>query len=148
MDLTLGNSWLGLSVEQRRAGIQELEQKCLQLEDTCKAEVPLEELHCNGIYARTVHITKGTCLVGKIHLTDQINVVSKGAIQIATDDGLQVIRAPSIFISKAGVKRAGYALEDTTWTEFLATDKTNSDDIEEEFIVNDYEELDRRLENK
>jgi hypothetical protein len=118
------------------------------MEDTHSVETPIEELFCNGVYARTIRIQKGTCLVGKIHLIDQINVVSQGSIKIATDEGLKIIEAPAIFISKAGVKRAGFALEDTVWTEFIATDKTNEVDIEEEFIVNDYDELDKRLENK
>tara|TARA_R110000796_G_scaffold124706_1_gene239193 strand:+ start:219 stop:671 length:453 start_codon:yes stop_codon:yes gene_type:complete len=111
-------------------------------------EIVAVEYFCGGVYAREITIPKGTALVGEIHLKDQINVVSKGSIKVVTEDGEKIIRAPSTFISKAGVKRAGYAITDTVWTEFIATELTNEDDIRQEFIAPDYEAFDKQLEKQ
>ena len=97
------------------------------------------------MYAREITIPEGVALVGEIHLKDQINVVSKGTIRVFTEDGEKIITAPCTFISPAGVKRAGYAVTETVWTVFHATELTNEDDIRKEFIAPDYITLDKQL---
>jgi len=113
-----------------------------------QVEITAVEYFCGGVYAREITIPEGVALVGEIHLKDQINVVSKGSIKIVTEDGDKIIDAPATFISKAGVKRAGYAITETVWTEFIATELTNEDDIRQEFIAPDYETLDKQLEKQ
>lgn len=126
--------------------------KVLALEKVMKehpqVEITAVEYFCGGVYAREITIPEGVALVGEIHLKDQINVVSKGSIKIVTEDGDKIINAPATFISKAGVKRAGYAITETVWTEFIATELTNEDDIRQEFIAPDYETLDKQLEKQ
>jgi len=126
--------------------------KVLALEKVMKehpqVEITAVEYFCGGVYAREITIPEGVALVGEIHLKDQINVVSKGSIKIVTEDGDKIIDAPATFISKAGVKRAGYAITETVWTEFIATELTNEDDIRQEFIAPDYETLDKQLEKQ
>jgi len=126
--------------------------KVLALEKVMKehpqVEITAVEYFCGGVYAREITIPEGVALVGEIHLKDQINVVSKGSIKIVTEDGEKIIDAPATFISKAGVKRAGYAITETVWTEFIATELTNEDDIRQEFIAPDYETLDKQLEKQ
>jgi hypothetical protein len=124
------------------------------LEDSCKAGIKdktlvpvitkLSEYFSDGCYGRQIFIPKGTCLVGEIHKTEWIIVVSRGKIQIATDTGIQIIDAtkePVTFISEAGAKRAGFALEDTWWTGFRATPLTTEEDIRKEHLVDSYNDL-------
>jgi hypothetical protein len=116
--------------------------KILALEAAMKeheqVEIVAVEYFCGGVYAREITIPEGVALVGEIHLKDQINVVSKGTIRVFTEDGEKTITAPCTFISPAGVKRAGYAVTETVWTVFHATELTNEDDIRKEFIALDY----------
>jgi len=148
MDMAILNeNWATMTVEQRRMGLIQLEESCKALEGTAGVEIPPVEYFCNGVYAREITIPKGTVLVGEIHLQDQINVVSKGTILVATDEGVRTINAPCTFISPAGTKRAGFVLEETTWTVFHATNHTNEEAIRKDFIARDYTTLDKQLEN-
>ena len=128
------------------------------LEDACKAGIKdktlvpviteLNEYFSDGCYGRQIFIPKGTCLVGEMHKTEWIIVVSRGKIQIATDTGIQIIDAtkePVTFISEAGAKRAGFALEDTWWTGFRATPLTTEEDIRKEHLVDSYNDLEINL---
>jgi hypothetical protein len=146
MDLQLQASWTTLSVLARRDAIMGLEDRMRSLEDEQGIEIPPIEYHCNGVYAREIHIPAGVALVGEIHLQAQINVVSKGVIRVFTEDGVKTITAPHTFISPAGTKRAGYVVEDTVWTVFHATTSEDGDEIRKEFIAPNYQELDKQLE--
>lgn len=148
MEITLKDSekyWGNLSIQERRNKILELGEVC---KDMPQVQLELNQYFCNGVYAREMFIPKGVTLVGEIHLFDQINVVSKGKIKVVTDQGEKVIEAPAMFISPAGVKRAGFALEDTIWIEFHSTTLTNEADIRKERIAPDYETLEKVLESK
>lgn len=80
--------------------------------------IEIETTHhfAEGIYAREIFIPAGAKLVGKIHRTAHLNIVSQGAIRVWTEDGEKIIRAPFAFTAKPGTKRVGEALEDTVWT--------------------------------
>lgn len=138
--LKLNEDWKQLTTNERR-------DKLLTLESVCKempqVEIPVVEYFCDGIYAREISAPAGATLVGEIHLKPQLNVVSKGKIRVATEDGIKTITAPATFISPAGVKRAGFVLEDVVWTTFHATTLDNESDIRKEFIAPNYETLDK-----
>jgi len=148
MNLELINSWADLSVPARRDKLIEFENKCRELESEHGVSIEPTHKHCEGVYAREITIQAGVALVGEIHTHAQINVVSKGKIRVATEDGVRTIEAPCTFISPAGTKRAGFALTDTVWTVFHATEETDQQTIKDEFIAPDYETLDNRLEHK
>ena len=135
--------WHQLTTVERRIKILELEQKLLQLEKKQGVKIEAKVYSTGSIYAREIFIPRGAMCVGEIHIHKQINVVSQGAILVATEDDIVLVEAPSTFISKAGVKRAGFALEDTTWTTFLATDKVTDEEIYAEFIAPDFAHFDR-----
>ncbi len=136
-----------LSRQDLRDSIQRLEDACKSgIADNTLEEAPttVTEFYSDGCYGRQMFIPKGTCLVGEIHKTEWIIVVSQGKIRVATDNGVRVIDAtnqPVTFISEAGAKRAGYAIEDTWWTGFRATPLTTEDEIREEHIVSSYDQL-------
>ncbi len=108
-------------------------------------QVDLDELTTHhfapGVYARELFIPKGVVLTGKIHKTEHINIVSQGKIAVATEDGQKIIEAPCIFVSKPGTKRAGYALEDTTWITIHVTEETDLMKIEQQVIATDHGEI-------
>ena len=60
-------------------------------------------------------IPKGTIVMGKIHKYEHPNFVMSGDIVIMTPDGEKRIKAPCQFVSPAGTRRMGLALEDTVW---------------------------------
>lgn len=121
------------------------------LEDVCndaikdgtaeRAEITMNEWFSDGTYARQVVIPANTCLVGETHKEEWIIIVSKGIIEVSTDDGpaitIDASERPQTFISKAGVKRAGFAHTETWWTGLRRTDLLTEADIREEQLVND-----------
>ena len=135
------------SKQQLREDIQKLEDHCIEgiANKTLEpAATEVKQWFSDGCYGRQMFIPKGTCLVGEIHKTEWIIVVSRGKIEVATDTGFELIDAtdtPVTFISKAGAKRAGYALEDTWWTGFRATPLTTEEDIRKEHLVSSYNDL-------
>lgn len=122
---------------------EEIRDKLYRLENTMlqmpQRECPLEHLFAHGIYARQMFIPKGTLLTGKIHKFSHINVVLKGDISVATEHGVQRIKAPAIFVAEPGTKRAGFAHEDTIFINFHGTFETDVSKLEEELVTNDYQ---------
>lgn len=105
---------------------------------------PMDKEYGCGTYARKMFIPKGTLLTGKIHKQKHLNFVMQGKITVITEHGTQLIEAPHIFISEPGVKRAGYAEEDTIWVTIHLTKHLGEDSLdkmEEEVTANSYDEL-------
>ena len=125
--------------------VLEMRDRISSLEDVLRnaEQCEIEPVHyfADGVYAREITILKDTVLTGKIHLTQHLNIISKGKIQIATESGFKIIEAPYTMVSEPGTKRAGYALEDTVWTTIHVTDKTDIEEIEKETVVETYEEF-------
>ena len=110
MDIIPSNKkWLSKTKKERRQSIEELEIQCKALEKDNKADMQLFHYHMEGVYARELHIPKDTTLVGEIHKFDCINIVSKGKIEVVTDEGIDVIEAPITFVSPAGTNAAAIA---------------------------------------
>jgi len=109
-------------------------EKILRLEEAVgrlpQANLPLRHFFCEGLYAREMTIPAGCVLVGYIHIYPCVNIVSKGEITIAMEDGLRRIKAPFTMVSNGGSKKAGYAHEETIWTTIHANFE-NLTDVEE-----------------
>ena len=112
------------------------------------AIAPVNNYICEGNYAREIFINAGTCVVGKIHRHEHINVLSKGKCIVVTEDGREVLEAPKTWISKPGIKRAVYAYTDVIWTTVHPTNETDIEKIEEEVIAPSYDDLNLYLEAK
>ena len=134
----------------------EMRNKILDLEASMEAVggttdgdsiAPVNHYHCTGNYAREIFIAKDTCMVGKIHRHEHINVISQGSCWVVTEEGTELLTAPITFISLPHIKRAVYAVEDTVWTTVHPTDKPDLSDIEDEVIAPSYRDLDNILEN-
>jgi hypothetical protein len=103
----------------------------------------IEPVHyfAEGLYAREITIPKGTLLTGKIHLFEHLNIISRGDISVMTDEGIKRIVAPATIISKPGIKRVGYAHEETVWTTIHACTETDVAKIEELLVVETFEQF-------
>lgn len=98
----------------------------------------------DGIYMREMRIKKGTVLTGKIHKTEHLCTLN-GDISIASEDGTGRFTGYLTFLSKAGVKRIGYAHEDTVFTTVHAINGTDIKALEEALAVDTFEEYEQFL---
>lgn len=80
-----------------------------------QAETPVRNVFSGGVYARELFIPKGTLLIGKVHMTEHLNICLQGDLTFLTVDGPQRIKAPAMFSSPAGTKKLAYANEDSIW---------------------------------
>lgn len=82
-----------------------------------KAELPLAHLHADGLYARELTLPKGTFAIGEIQKYPHVSVISKGEISMLNETGgLTRVKAPCTMVSRPGVRKVGFAHEDTVWT--------------------------------
>ena len=129
--------------------VQEDRDNILKFEDALAQMPQLEQdVHHHfapGVYARELRLAKGTLLTGKIHKTEHLNIISAGRIAVVWPGGKKVIAAPHIMVSKPGVKRVGFALEDTVWITIHVTEETDLEIIEDQVIAKNFEEVDALL---
>ena len=125
-----------------REGILEL-QNILLLDDESLGEDPFPLFHnfSNGLYTREIHIPKGYLIIGKIHRNEHIVHLTKGSLLVADEFGTRKLKAPATFVSKSGVKRVGYIIEDVVWMDIHRTDAKTVKDVEKEIFVDSYEVL-------
>jgi hypothetical protein len=128
-----------MSKDYWRAKIADL-QNCLMDFDE-KLEVPPRHIFSKGVYARELFLPKWSLIVGKIHKTAHINIISCGDVVVVTEDGVERFVAPHTFVSKVGTKRVVFAREDSIWTTIHPTTETDVQKIEDEIICKDYSEL-------
>lgn len=103
---------------------------------------PQQELTANhhfgpGVYVRELAIPADTVAIGKTHGKEHLLIIANGDVTIVTEEGRQRVRGPAIMTSPAGVKRAVYTHEDTTFITIHPTDETDVDKIEAEVIIPD-----------
>ncbi len=104
-------------------------------------ECPVTHRFTDGLYMREIFMPKGTRIVGKIHSTEHFNVVLTGRCTVITAEGIEEIKAPHTFISKAGVQKVVVVHDDCQWQTLHVTNKTNVEEIEKEVIAEDYDQL-------
>lgn len=118
-------------------------ERIAQLAEVLKAmpqiEIPMRHHFADGVYAREGDIPKGACFAGRVHLKAQVNIISRGAILVLTEQGPIEMRAPFTMVNPPGAHRAAYALEDTTWTTIIACDETDPDLIFHTYTAPTYE---------
>lgn len=117
-------------------------------------QVELETKHyfADGMYAREVFREKGTIIVGKVHKKEHFYIIMSGSIKVTTDEGVRIVTAPSVIVSKPGTQRAVLALEDSLCMTVHRTDKTDLKEIEEDLVEKCdfalFNEENKLLENK
>jgi len=117
------------------------DKKYIVVDDKQSTKVcPLKHTFSDGIYVREIFIPAGMFIVGKIHKHDHPNFLLSGEVTVVTEDGIEDLKGPLSIISKAGTKRALYAITDLVWITVHAN-PTNTEDLkelEEEIIAPTY----------
>lgn len=105
-----------------------------------QVECPVRHYFSQGVYAREIFIPKGTLLTGKIHKYEQLNIMSKGEMDLLVETGIKRVRAPFTIVSPPGTKRIAYAREDSVWTTIHGTEERDLAKIEAHYIAQSEEE--------
>ena len=107
-------------------------------------DVPVDHHFAPGVYMRQMNAKAGTLVVSKMHRTEHINILLTGSLTVATEDGIELLKAPLVIKSMPGTKRIGYFHEDSSWITVHPTQTTDLDLIEQQVIVPD-DEIDQFL---
>lgn len=100
-----------------------------------QTECPVTHRFAPGVYLREIFMPADTVVIGKIHKTEHFNILIKGACLIVHDDGRrEELRAPMTFVSKAGVQKVLYILEDMIWQTVHVTAEMDMEKLEAELI--------------
>lgn len=134
-------------IEHLKAKVVRAEKLMLQLP---QVEIPAVHLFAKGLYARQITIPKGVLATSAIHLFEHIDIIPQGDISVLTDEGMKRITGPATFVSQPGLKRVGYAHEDTIWISIIACEERDIAKIEQTLVVESYEEFEalKRLEQE
>ena len=113
--------------------------KQLQASMTGLPQAQLYTTHhfADGMYARELFRPADTLIVGKVHKREHFYIVLSGEVTIVGDGYRERVKAPRIFVSKPGTKRAVYAHEDSICMTVHRTNETDLDKIEAELIQED-----------
>jgi hypothetical protein len=88
-----------------------------------------------GLYARSLARRAGSFIIGHRHKTAHLNILLTGRLRVYMDGVVTEISGPSVpFLSRAGVRKATLALEDSVLITFHPTNETDLDKLEEELI--------------
>lgn len=130
---------------QQRAYIDTVRDVQQQLsESPDQIDVPVQHHFAPGVYMRQMDAAAGTLVVSKMHRTEHMNILLKGSLTVATEDGIQLMTAPCVLKSMPGTKRIGYFHEDSSWITIHPTSDTDLEKIEQQMIVPD-DEIDQFL---
>lgn len=102
-----------------------------------QAELFTEHKFADGMYLRSLFRPADTLIIGKTHKREHFYIVLSGEVTILMDGHKERVKAPRIFVSKPGTKRAVYAHEDSLCITVHRTDNTDLDKIEDELIEKD-----------
>lgn len=117
-----------LSPEAAGSKIRALQKAMRELPQLTELET--RHYFAGGMYARELFRPAGTLIVGKLHRRSHFYIVTKGRVQVASDEGSEIYEAPAVIVSKPGTKRAVLALEDSVCMTIHRTNNTDLDEIE------------------
>jgi hypothetical protein len=113
------------------------------------AELPVRHWITPGVYTREIFIPAGVALSGKVHKHTHLCLLTQGTLVVySAEHGRQTLTAPYTFVSGPGVKRVGYAVEDTVFATVHAIPAELGEDldaIEAYLVVDTIEEYGRFL---
>lgn len=107
------------------------------MQDMPQLEMRLNHHFAPGIYVRELVIPAGAVVVGKLHATEHLSIMSKGKLNVATEEGCRTLEAPCVFVAPRGTKRAVFALEETIFINVHPnpTNETDLEKLESIFII-------------
>ena len=133
-------TYKGLPVVNVNKGIAKITALMESMKDMEQLDAPVTHHFSKGVYAREIFMPKGMLIVGKIHKTRHLNIISQGKCTVITPVRKLEIEAPHTFESFEGEQKVVLMHEDTVWTTIHLTDETDLDKIEAECISPDYDD--------
>lgn len=138
-DIKEGALTTGKKVGESAGGLQDV----FAMQDLIQAlgnpeDMPLEHFFAPHIYLRQITMRAGLLVVGKMHKTRHLNIITHGDVSVMTKSGpirMTVKDKPIVFVSDPGVKKVLYTHEDTVWMTPHVTDSTDLKELEKELIV-------------
>lgn len=103
-------------------------------------EAPVKHHFSKGVYVREIFMPKGMLIVGKIHKTRHLNIVSQGSCTVVTPTRKFDVTAPCTFESFEGEQKVVLMHEDVVWSTVHVTEETDLVKLEEECITQEYDE--------
>lgn len=123
--------------DEIRAGVTEFAEALRTLP---QEELPVQHEFLNGVYMRTVFMKAGLIVIGKIHKQEHVAIISKGSATVLTEHGIVEIKAPFLFKSPPGARRALRIHEDMVWTTVHRSDHTDLESLEDQLIAKDFDD--------
>ena len=111
-----------------------------ELKTLPQVDLPVQHEFLDGVYMRTVFMAKDTIVIGKIHKQEHVAIISKGSATVLTEHGVIEIKAPFIFKSPPGARRALRIHEDMVWTTVHRSDHKDLESLEEQLIAKDFDD--------
>lgn len=105
-----------------------------QVVDISDDILPLTHTFSEGIYAREIFMPAGTIVVGHVHNTTHLNIVSTGKALLYLGNDIVELKAPFTFESLAGMRKILYIVEDMFWTTIHKTDVKDIDELENTLV--------------
>jgi hypothetical protein len=104
---------------------------------------PVTHTFADGIYTREIFLPKDSVVVGKLHKTEHFNFLLSGKVRVTHDHCPEsvILNAPIYFVSKAGMQKVVFAIEDSRWLTVHRTDSETPEEVEEEVIAESYDLL-------
>lgn len=124
---------MGLRREISRWNI-EIEKREKELLNLPQIECPPVHRFAPGAYLRELTMPRGSFVIGHEHTTEHFNIVTKGRCRVLMEGRVEEIKAPAVFVSKPGVRKVLYVIEETTWLTLHPTDETDLDKLEKKLI--------------
>ena len=114
---------------------------------TEQINLEIKTLFADGMCSRTGKIPAGAIFVGRVHLQEQLQILSSGKIWLYGDDSVEEYVGPCVFKGEVGSQRLVQVLEDAVWTTVLKTSALTAEDAEIQCTVGTLEEYKARLEH-
>ena len=111
-------------------------QSIMELGDNIANDLLVRHYYADGLYCRELLIPKGVRLIGKTHKKEHLCLITKGFVQVISNEAVLEVEAPYIYKSMPGVKRVILAITDTIWTTVHHTNLTDLNKIEKELVDN------------
>ena len=99
-----------------------------------------------GVYARSLLIPAGTCVIGHIHKQNRICIIAQGECTFVDEWQKQTVKAPFVAEFKAGSKTAVYAHTDTLWVACVGTNSKDAEVIIDDLVETSHENYQLYLE--
>lgn len=120
-----------VSAHPVRNSVEALEAALLPLP---QVNCPLVHRFAPGVYLREITMPEGALIVGHKHKTEHFNVILQGSALVLMDGEAVEVKAPDVFVSRAGVRKVLYVRETMIWQTIHVTESTDLAELEAQIV--------------